>query len=232
LAYKHNLRILEFGIFYPLVIFLMTIMGSYATLKLFDTGLDIYRSLRPLFLSILPTEQSSIQDLCHLRETLSRDLTELINELGPKMYPDFESSRIVKESRENRDSRTPSPSRPSSRLISWIDEKLFNWESAEESDYDDVISFIDKLSRGRRKRRASRMSGVPDGSSNSRSRASSLNSNISNNDQHSGFSVDSFTKIQQSEDKIIPKIEVDDFTEGSEHHGDRESSAIETKKDV
>ncbi|CAG8606968.1 996_t:CDS:2, partial [Acaulospora morrowiae] len=223
LVYKYNLSILKLGTFYPLVIFLMIVIDSYATLQLYDTGLDIYRSLRPLFLSVIPSEQSSIQKLIQIRDKLSRDLTELINELGPKLYPDFEASRIVKETRDSRDSRTPSPSRPSSRLLSladWLDEKIFNWERADESDYDDVISFIDKQIRGRRSRRGSR---EHRSNSMSRSRASSVDSNnTSSSDKRSSFGVDTFTKLPSSENKNIPRVEVNDFDEDSGYQGDKE----------
>ncbi|CAG8436451.1 3838_t:CDS:10 [Diversispora eburnea] len=243
IVYKYNWRILNFGIFYPLVILLILMVDSYATLKLFDTGLDIYRSLPPLFLSLLPSHKTSMQSLLEIRDQLSLDLTELINDLGPKMYPDFESARIVKETKEKINSRSaspsPSPSRPLSAsslrlrsLSDWFEDKTFDWEKTEDSDYDDVFFFIDQKSGGRITGRSRRSSGnirySGEGISNNsttRSRSSSFNSNVSSSDE---LKVEGFTKVSMAN---IPRIEINDV-EDSGYQGDKETAEIESKKDV
>lgn len=199
------------------------------------------RSLRPLFLSILPSRQTAIQNLRELREQLSHDLTELINDLGPKLYPDFESARIVREVRNSRSrSTSPSPSRPLSAsalrlrpLYDWLDDKSFNWEKAEDSDYDDVFFFLDQQNSGRIIGRNNRISG---GSSSSvtRSRSSSVNSNVSSNDGLSSNGL-GFTKVDTTEKRStitnIPKVEITDF-EDSGYQGDKETTENESKKNV
>ncbi|RHZ45378.1 hypothetical protein Glove_680g77 [Diversispora epigaea] len=254
IAYKYNWKILNFGIFYPLSILLILIVDSYATLRLFDTGSDIYRSLRPLFLSLLPSRQTSIQNLREIRDQLSQDLTELINDLGPKMYPDFESSRIVKEVNEKVNSRSaspsPSPSRPLSLrlrpLSDWFEDKTLDWEKTEDSDYDDVFFFLDQKNGGKvigRSRRGSeniRYNGGVSNASTTRSRSSSLNSNVSSNDEYSnGLKVEGFTKMGMTDvtditGKIptnIPRIEISDV-EDPGYQGDKETIEVESKKNV
>ena len=47
-----------------------------------------YRSLQPLVMSILDPDGAEI--LRKNREKLSHDITELINEYGPKVFTDFD----------------------------------------------------------------------------------------------------------------------------------------------
>ncbi|CAG8588080.1 11976_t:CDS:2 [Dentiscutata erythropus] len=193
-------------------------------------------SLRPLFLSLLPWSKSSIQSLRQIREELAFDLTELINELGPKLYPDFDNARIVQESKKA--SRSPSPSRPSSSLrlfalTDLADDKLFNWEKADDSDYDDVFFFLDKHNGGKitgrsRSNSSSRkfLSGK-DGTSSSASLTrvnsfSSINSNM-----------EAFTKLPNTNTNTISSFNVPELriTDDDGYQGDKESS-IQTKKNV
>ena len=200
----------------------------------------VYRSLRPLFLSLLPESQTSIQNLRVVREQLSHDLTELINELGPKMYPNFDNSRLVREFKVN--SRSPSPSRPSSGfLFDLLDDKVFDWSRADDSDHDDVFFFLDKQYGniiGKSGTNSRRISGQ--NSSKTRSRASSFNSNISSEGGNSGrFQMDGFTQLPKDKAEInkkpsssytsIPKVKVKDFEEDSGYYGDQE---VESKKSV
>jgi hypothetical protein len=46
------------------------------------------RSLQPLYLTLV--DQQSTEQLRQNREKLSQDLTELINEYGPKAFSDFD----------------------------------------------------------------------------------------------------------------------------------------------
>jgi hypothetical protein len=181
-----------------------------------------FRSLRPLFLSLLPWSQSSIQNLRAAREQLSHDLTNLINELGPKMYPNFGNSRIVKEFRD----RSPSPSRPSSigrlfPLTDWLDDKVFNWSRADDSDYDDVFFFLDQQNKsvvGRSRDSSGRNSSL------TRSRANSTGSSDGFNSSNLAF-----TEVNKRPAPKVPKVQVKDFDEDPGYHGDKE---IESKKSV
>ncbi|KAI9845981.1 MAG: hypothetical protein M1837_004387 [Sclerophora amabilis] len=68
---------------------------TFAALRFGETGLDIFKSLRPLLLSLNPTSANTFVKLRKRRETLSAEVTQLINILGPEMFPDFDSTRIV-----------------------------------------------------------------------------------------------------------------------------------------
>ncbi|KAJ1909358.1 Glycerol-3-phosphate/dihydroxyacetone phosphate acyltransferase [Tieghemiomyces parasiticus] len=69
---------------------------SFACLWFGESGLDIYRSIRPLFLVQLLGADSARQ-LARRREALSDDVTDLINELAPKIYPDFDEAHTLSE---------------------------------------------------------------------------------------------------------------------------------------
>ncbi|CAG8608470.1 10537_t:CDS:10 [Cetraspora pellucida] len=215
LAYNYNWTfILNLGILSPLVVFIILFVITYGTMRLADTGRDV--SLRPLFLSLLPWSKSSIQNLRQIREQLAFNLTELINELGPKIYPDFDSARIVQEVRKN--SRSPSPSRPSSlrlfALTDLMDDKLFDWEKADDSDYDDVFFFLDKHNSGKITGRSR--------SNSSGSRKLSIG--------RDGTSK-AFTKLQNT--STIPSLNVPEvrIIDDDGYQGDEENS-IQTKKNV
>ena len=68
---------------------------TYAALRFGEVGMDILKSLRPLVLSLNPTSSNTIYKLRARRAKLSTEVTELINTLGPEMFPDFDTSRIV-----------------------------------------------------------------------------------------------------------------------------------------
>jgi glycerol-3-phosphate O-acyltransferase/dihydroxyacetone phosphate acyltransferase len=68
---------------------------TYAALRFGEIGMDIVKSLRPLFVALSPRQGKTIQNLRRRREELAVEVTELINELGPEMFPDFEKKRIV-----------------------------------------------------------------------------------------------------------------------------------------
>ena len=68
---------------------------TFAALRFGETGMDIFKSLRPLLLSFNPTSANTLHKLRETRATLSREVTEVINTLGPEMFPDFDSTRIL-----------------------------------------------------------------------------------------------------------------------------------------
>ncbi|MCJ1274906.1 hypothetical protein MMC21_002704 [Puttea exsequens] len=68
---------------------------TFAALRIGETGMDIVKSLRPLVLSLNPTSANTLHQLRETRATLSREVTEVINTLGPEMFPDFDDVRIV-----------------------------------------------------------------------------------------------------------------------------------------
>ncbi|CAG8554727.1 11358_t:CDS:2 [Dentiscutata erythropus] len=135
--------ILKWKVFAPIATFCTLVTGSYVTIRFVESGLDVYKSIRPLFLSLLPWTRPSIENLRAFREQLSDNLTDLINELAPKIYPDFNVDRIIEAA--DRSSITPTKSLFQSP-IDWIDDKVFNWDrlSGDTSEVDDVLFFFEK----------------------------------------------------------------------------------------
>lgn len=80
--------IVIFGyIFFPAI--------TFAALRFGEVGMDIVKSLRPLVLSLNPASSHNIHKLRERRAQLSAEVTDVINTLGPEMFPDFDSARIV-----------------------------------------------------------------------------------------------------------------------------------------
>ncbi|KAL8900746.1 MAG: hypothetical protein Q9192_000905 [Flavoplaca navasiana] len=92
---------------------------TFAALRFGETGMDILKSLRPLVLSLNPTSANTLFKLRQKRAQLSAEVTDVINTLGPEMFPDFDSARIIAdpfgEPRTPRTPRTPSQTIPRPR---------------------------------------------------------------------------------------------------------------------
>lgn len=85
---------------------------TFAALRFGETGMDILKSLRPLVLCLYPTSANTLVQLREKRAQLSAEVTELINTLGPEMFPDFDSTRIIAD--PFRDGVFQEPSTPTS----------------------------------------------------------------------------------------------------------------------
>ncbi|KZF24854.1 hypothetical protein L228DRAFT_243588 [Xylona heveae TC161] len=70
---------------------------SFAAFRIGETGMDILKSLRPLILALNPSSANTFVKLRERRAKLSKEVIEVINTLGPEMYPDFDASRIVSD---------------------------------------------------------------------------------------------------------------------------------------
>lgn len=68
---------------------------TFAALRFGEVGMDIFKSLRPLVLCLLPMSSYSIHKLRVKRAELSAQVTDLINELGPEMFADFDKTRLI-----------------------------------------------------------------------------------------------------------------------------------------
>ena len=79
--------------FFPLI--------TYAALRFGEVGMDIVKSLPPLFAALSPWHGRILSRLRRRRARLVDEVTSLINELGPELYPDFEKVRIIPESGES-----------------------------------------------------------------------------------------------------------------------------------
>lgn len=85
---------------------------TFAALRIGEIGMDIVKSLRPLVLSLYPTSANTLQKLREKRATLSHEVTDVINTLGPEMFPDFDSTRIIAD--PFRDGALQAPKSPKS----------------------------------------------------------------------------------------------------------------------
>ncbi|KAI0816148.1 acyltransferase [Xylaria sp. FL0064] len=70
---------------------------TFAAFRIGEVGMDILKSLRPLILCISPTSSYSVQKLRERRIELSKQVVQVINDLGPDMYDDFEKTRLVSD---------------------------------------------------------------------------------------------------------------------------------------
>ncbi|EME45563.1 hypothetical protein DOTSEDRAFT_71309 [Dothistroma septosporum NZE10] len=82
----------------------MTIFGliffpaiCFAALRFGEIGMDIFKSLRPLILSINPTQSNTFVKLREKRQWLQESINNIINELGPELFPDFDQQRIISD---------------------------------------------------------------------------------------------------------------------------------------
>ncbi|KAF2001883.1 CTR1 suppressor protein [Amniculicola lignicola CBS 123094] len=67
----------------------------YSSLRFGEVGMDIVKSLWPLFNMLLPGTNGQMIKLQKRRSVLAERVNALINELGPEMYEDFEAKRII-----------------------------------------------------------------------------------------------------------------------------------------
>ncbi|EGW31316.1 uncharacterized protein SPAPADRAFT_61887 [Spathaspora passalidarum NRRL Y-27907] len=66
------------------ILYISGIFVTYSALLTGEQGLDLFKSIRPLYLSI---STSSITELKTMRHELSEEITELVNEFGPQLFP-------------------------------------------------------------------------------------------------------------------------------------------------
>jgi glycerol-3-phosphate O-acyltransferase/dihydroxyacetone phosphate acyltransferase len=76
-------------ILYPIV--------TYAALRFGEVAMDIFKSLGPLLKMMNPWTGNEIVKLKARRERLAHRITDIINTLGPEMFDDFYSKRIVQD---------------------------------------------------------------------------------------------------------------------------------------
>lgn len=103
---------------------------TYSAFRIGEVGMDTYKSIKPLVLSLSSSEQ--LAELKEERKRLSIEVTEVINELGPKVFKKFDETHLFKlqkqvesekeeieaRSRSRSRSRSASRSRSTSRPAS------------------------------------------------------------------------------------------------------------------
>ncbi|KAF2465509.1 CTR1 suppressor protein [Lindgomyces ingoldianus] len=68
---------------------------TYAALRFGEVGMDIAKSLWPLVKMLSPWSNNELIALQKRREILTERVNTIINTLGPEMFPDFDSKRII-----------------------------------------------------------------------------------------------------------------------------------------
>ncbi|KAI8976536.1 hypothetical protein BDB01DRAFT_803293 [Pilobolus umbonatus] len=87
---------------YPLMTWILLPFMSYASMRFGENGVDVFKSLRPLYLSLVDPDSSA--NLRHLREKLSDDITSTINQLGPSVFNDFDANFVFRHDASSKES--------------------------------------------------------------------------------------------------------------------------------
>ncbi|CAK9437893.1 uncharacterized protein LODBEIA_P22710 [Lodderomyces beijingensis] len=66
-------------------LYILGVLVTYSALLTGEQGVDLFKSIRPLYLSI--KSGSSIRSLKKMRNELSEEITEVVNTFGPELYP-------------------------------------------------------------------------------------------------------------------------------------------------
>jgi glycerol-3-phosphate O-acyltransferase / dihydroxyacetone phosphate acyltransferase len=135
LAHRYKLPV-KHQLFMPLYAMAAQPAIAYSTLKFGEVGFDIYKSLPPLFISLLPGNHKVIQDLQRTRAQLSSEIHTIIEDFAPKIWDDFEQKRMLQPSAAKPPTRDNSGVGVSSteesvlaHPLAWLDERLFGWNS-------------------------------------------------------------------------------------------------------
>ncbi|XYA01524.1 Glycerol-3-phosphate/dihydroxyacetone phosphate acyltransferase [Meyerozyma guilliermondii] len=67
-------------------LYMLGVLVTYAALLVGEQGVDLLKSMRPLYLSL--TSGSSIRELKIMRKELAEEITNLVNHYGPELFPD------------------------------------------------------------------------------------------------------------------------------------------------
>ena len=77
----------------PAITLILLPTVTYSALRFGEVGMDIYKSLRPLLLAM--TNGEVLEELQDRREALAEQISYIINVLGPELFADFDSTRVV-----------------------------------------------------------------------------------------------------------------------------------------
>lgn len=80
---------------FSVLFLILCISITFAALRMGERGMDVVKSLPPLFAALDPRSSSRLIQLRESRQRLSAEVTDVINSLGPEVFPDFDATRIV-----------------------------------------------------------------------------------------------------------------------------------------
>jgi len=102
--------------------------------------MDVLKSLPPLFVALAPGQQRSLDKLKAMRIHLTNEVTNLIDDFGPKVFKNFDETRIIVPSAAAPPSSSSGLWRRTSSTgavdaqgmglthpMTWLDERLFGW---------------------------------------------------------------------------------------------------------
>jgi len=125
----------------PFITYTVVPMIGYWALKFGEAGMDVFKSLPPLVLAVLPGHHQRLEKLKQTRADLSNEISSVIDEFGPKLYgKDFDQRRIVHPSAGPPPGQPPALGRRASGTagvdaqgdilihpMTWLDERIFGW---------------------------------------------------------------------------------------------------------
>lgn len=113
-TYKNRVggRVPEWAPMWFVVLFQIILFPAacFAALRFGEIGMDIFKSIRPLVLSLNPTSSNTLVRLRERRAMLQAEITEIVDELGPELFPDFDKQRIISDPQKT-DERPSTPGR-------------------------------------------------------------------------------------------------------------------------
>ncbi|KAF7291697.1 Protein kinase domain-containing protein [Mycena chlorophos] len=157
---------LKWRLLTPFIVLFGVPAMSYAALKFGEAGMDVMKSLPPLIAALVPGQQKSLDKLKAMRKQLANEVSSLINDLGPQLYPDFNEWRILLPAstvppsggtpglwrRKSGNGGVDSQGLGLTHPMTWLDERLFGFRASatapnsddedDHGDYDNVIGFI------------------------------------------------------------------------------------------
>lgn len=164
----------------PIAVCIIGPLIAFAALKFGEAGMDVLKSLRPLIAVMIPGQQRELDNLKNMRKRLSQEIHDLVDELGPTLFENFNQIRIIPSPHS-----TPRPDSDGQTLAtakavdpsSWLDHRWFGWtttangsnddsksednsddEGEPEADFDYLIPFLDGQPSSERQSRGSKPS--------------------------------------------------------------------------
>lgn len=119
----------------PIISTFLFPMVTYAALRFGEVAVDIYKSIRPLFLALIPSKANAVYILKDERKQLVAEVTDLINKLGPELFPDFDPDRITTTIE-----KPERPSRFARRLSSSVASDVDNLSQLHDTDLNSEVS--------------------------------------------------------------------------------------------
>ncbi|KAJ3819838.1 glycerol-3-phosphate O-acyltransferase [Lentinula raphanica] len=134
----------------PISVFIALPLTSLAALKFGEAGMDVLKSLGPLIMTLTPRQQHSLDNLRASREQLSNEVMEVIQDLAPELYDDFNPMQSMPAASTPPSAHVPSLWRRRTNVggvdaqgmglvhpMTWLDERLFGWSESPASGRDD-----------------------------------------------------------------------------------------------